>query len=158
MGSAEIFFVKRRQFAPFRRFCRTRKLVYAQYTRVFETCKEPQKSIKFSPFYRGRGPQKILLYFWGEGANEQKTNKRKKEFVWSKARFATRTRLRTNPSRTPKIHQNSDFLGLGTPRDNVYTWGKEQCATHLLEGFTLMPLTMICLRRDIVFDSDFALQ
>ena len=26
------------------------------------------------------------------------------------------TRLRTNPSRTPKIHQNSDFLGiLGTP-------------------------------------------
>ena len=122
MGSAEIFFVKRRQFAPFRRFCRTRKLVYAQYTRVFETCKEPQKSIKFSPFYRGRGPQKILLYFWGEGANEQKTNKRKKEFVWSKARFATRTRLRTNPSRTvtgprkilctcgAKWHQNSDFL------------------------------------------------
>ena len=32
--------------------------------------------IKFSPFYRGRGPQKIHLYFWGEGANEQKTNKR----------------------------------------------------------------------------------
>ena len=75
--------------------------MYAQYTRVFGTCKEPQKSIKFSPFYRGRGPQKILLCFWGEGANEQKTNKRKKEFVCSKERFATRTRLRTNPSRTP---------------------------------------------------------
>ena len=35
------------------------------------------------------------------------------------------TRLRTNPSRTPKIHQNSDFLGiLGTPRDTVYPWGE----------------------------------
>ena len=42
--------VKRRYFAPFRCFYRTRKLVYAQYTRVFGTCKEPQKSIKFSPF------------------------------------------------------------------------------------------------------------
>ena len=122
--------------------------MYAQYTRVFETCKEPQKSIKFSPFYRGRGPQKILLYFWGEGVNEQKTNKRKKEFVWSKARFATRTRLRTNPPRTPKTHQNSDFLGklilclfysvrstmslrgiakLGSPRDTVYSRGKGVC-------------------------------
>ena len=25
------------------------------------------------------------------------------------------TRLRTNPSKTSKIHQNSDFLGLGDP-------------------------------------------
>ena len=53
---------------------------------LVRTCKEPQKFIKFSafsgiyfykfsPIYRERGPQKILLYFWGEGANEQKTNK-----------------------------------------------------------------------------------
>ena len=29
--------------------------MYAQYTRVFGTCKEPQKSIKFSPFLCGGG-------------------------------------------------------------------------------------------------------
>ena len=66
--------------------------MYAQYTRVFGTCKEPQKSIKFSPFYRGRGPQKILLYFWGEGANEQKTNKRIKISLFGQKQDLRRVR------------------------------------------------------------------
>ena len=54
-----------------------------------------------------------------------------------------------------KKAQTSIRVSIAAP-DNAIS--KEQCATHLLEGFTLMPLTMICLRRDIVFDSDFALQ
>ena len=98
--------------------------MYAQYTRVFGTCKEPQKSIKFSPFYRGRGPQKILLYFWGEGANEQKTNKRKKRVCLVKIKscdaYAPSHEPVKNPVRGPhkilctcgaKWHQNSAVLG-----------------------------------------------
>ena len=54
-----------------------------------------------------------------------------------------------------KKAQTSIRVSIAAP-DNAIS--KEQCATHLPEGFTLMPLTMICLRRDIVFDSDFALQ
>ena len=111
MGSAEIFFVKRRQFAPFRRFCRTRKLVYAQYTRVFGTCKEPQKSIKFSPFYRVRGPQKILLYFWGEGANEQKTNKRIKRVCLFKRKICDAYAPSHEPVKNPVI--SSKFCRFG---------------------------------------------
>ena len=75
-----------RKLATFRRFAWTRKIVYDKYTGFFGTRQEPQKFIKFSdssgnilikflPFYRGKGPQKILLYFLGKGAKEQKTNK-----------------------------------------------------------------------------------
>ena len=93
------------------------------YTRVFGTCKEPQKSIKFSPFYRGRGPQKILLYFWGEGANEQKTNKRMKRVCLVKRKICDAYAPSHEPVKNPVIsskfcrfgkeysHQNSAVLG-----------------------------------------------
>ena len=77
--------------------------MYAQYTRVFGTCKEPQKSIKFSPFYRERGPQKILLYFWGEGANEQKTNKRKKRVCLVKSKSCDAYAPSHEPVKNPVI-------------------------------------------------------
>ena len=53
------------------------------YTRIFRTLRENHNLIKFSPFL-GLGTPRDTVYSWGEGANEQKTNKRKKEFVWSK--------------------------------------------------------------------------
>ena len=97
--------------------------MYVQYTRVFGTCKEPQKSIKFSPFYRVRGPQKILLYFWGEGANEQKTNKRIKRVCLFKRKICDAYAPSHEPVKNPVIsskfcrfgkensHQNSAVLG-----------------------------------------------
>ena len=84
MFARHLRYWKRWKLATFRRFAWTRKIVYDKYTGFFGTRQEPQKFIKFSafsgiyfykvsPIYRERGPQKILLYFWG--ANEQKTNK-----------------------------------------------------------------------------------
>ena len=39
------------------------------------------------------GTPRDTKYPWGEGANEQKTNKRKKEFVWSKQDLRRNSRL-----------------------------------------------------------------
>ena len=102
--------------------------MYAKYTRIFRTPKETSKSHQNSDFLGFRGPRGILC----TRGEKEHTSKRVSVIVpdnaISKTKCATRTRLRTNLSRTPKIHQNSDFLGiLGTPRDTVYPWGKGVC-------------------------------
>ena len=69
------------------------------------------------------GPQKILLYFWGEGANEQKTNKHIKISLFGQKKDLRRVRAfartRQETSRGPhkilctcgaKWHQNSAVL------------------------------------------------
>ena len=57
-----------------------------------------------------RGPRGILC----TRGEKEHTSKRVSviacDNVISKEKCATRTRLRTNPSRTPKIHQNLYFL------------------------------------------------
>ncbi len=66
--------------------------MYAKYTGFFRTRRENHNLIKFSPFL-GLGTPRDTVYSWGEGANEQKTNKRKKEFVWSKQDLRRNSRL-----------------------------------------------------------------
>ena len=160
MGSAEIFFVKQN----------------GDNSRYFAFSAEPEKSCTPSTLdfsepaekttissnsrrFIGEGDPKRNFCTFGEKEQTSKRQTNEKKSLFGQKRDLQRVRaLARTCQETSKSHQNSDFLGLGTPRDNVYTWGKEQCATHLPEGFTLMPLAMICLRRDIVFDSDFALQ
>ena len=89
----------------------------------FRTRRENHNLIKFSPFYRRRGPQKILLYFWGEGANEQKTNKRIKRVCLVKRKICDAYAPSHEPVKNPrgphkilctcgaKWHQNSAVLG-----------------------------------------------
>ena len=100
-----------------------------------------------------RGPRGILCTRGEKAHTSKRVSVIAPDNVISKEKCATRTRLRTNPSRTPKIHQNSDFLERiifkhpngcffirailipyevyviarhkqGTPRDTVYPWGK----------------------------------
>ena len=76
--------------------------MYAKYTGFFRTRRENHNLIKFSPFYRGRGPQKILLYFWGEGANEQKTNKRIKISLFGQKKDLRRVRAFARTRQEPR--------------------------------------------------------
>ncbi len=88
--------------------------MYAKYTGFFRTRRENHNLIKFSPFYRGRGPQKILLYFWGEGANEQKTNKRIKISLFGQKQDLRRVRafVRTCQETSRGPHKILVLVGL----------------------------------------------
>ena len=103
--------VKSHNFAIFCFFGGTRKIVYAKVHWIFQNPPRKPQSHQNSDFL-GLGDPKRYFCTFGE---KEQTSKRVSviacDNVISKARFATRTRLRKNPSRTPKIHQNSDFLG-----------------------------------------------
>ena len=91
---------------------------------------EPEKSWK-------RGPQKILLYFWGEGANEQKTNKWMKRVCLVKSEICDAyTRIfgtRQEPQKFIKFSDSSGnilikflpfYRGKGTPKDTFVLLGR----------------------------------
>ena len=96
-------------------------VTYAKVRALVRTCQETSKihqilavlgKVKYqnSDFLGFRGPRGILC----TRGEKEHTSKRVSviacDNVISKEKCATRTRLRTNPSRTPKIHQNLYFL------------------------------------------------
>jgi len=116
--------------------------VYDKYTRIFRTPKETSKIHQNSDFLE-LGTPRDTVYSWGEGANEQKTNKRKKEFVWSKQDLRRNSRLfgvltepcsvtyaqvrafartRQEPRKSIKF---SPFLGLGDPTGHLVVFGSD---------------------------------
>ena len=120
----------RHNFAIFCFFGGTRKIVYAKVHWNFQNPPRKPQSHQNSDFL-GLGTPRDTVYPWGEGANEQKTNKRIKISLFGQKQDLRRVRalVRTcqETSRGPhkilctcgaKWHQNSDFLGiLGTPQD-----------------------------------------
>ena len=91
--------------------CLVKSAVCDAYTGIFQNPPRKTQSHQNSDFLGLGDPKRYFCTFGEKEQASKRVSVIACDNVISKARFATRTRLRKNPSRTPKIHQNSDFLG-----------------------------------------------
>ena len=80
------------------------------YTGIFQNPPRKTQSHQNSDFLGLGDPKRYFCTFGEKEQASKRVSVIACDNVISKARFATRTRLRKNPSRTPKIHQNLYFL------------------------------------------------
>ncbi len=122
--------LKSHNFAIFCFFGGTRKIVYAKVHWIFQNPPRKPQSHQNSDFLGILGTPRDTEYPWGEGANEQKTNKRMKRVCLVKSEicdvicaflsFSENLKIRVrqvhwdfqNPERNVKNPSNSRFLML----------------------------------------------
>ena len=150
-GLCRNFFCKTATIRDILLFQRNPKNRVRQVHWIFQNPPRKPQSHRILAVFRVGDPKRYFCTFGEKEQTSKRQTNEYKEFVWSKARFATRTRLRTNPSRTPKIHQILAVLSgggviraniilrathlmslrgtakSGSPRDTVYSRGKGVC-------------------------------